>query len=262
MAVWSESTVGVWIMKNRKIGMALSLVIVVGVLSFTCQIGKANANTKDIYSLGEPCLSSGIETGEHEENLAIHTLAEVDDICEAELAINRWGYTYSAGGNNSIIETKTGSDVLNGESGNQGEEKEISEKILSWDEAQEHFAYGTLCWLNNEYLFSCAEDISFIVPDDDMAIAEYSTQTYKVKIYAFTVCGENDKCFEFGRNYSSELYNVHQVEEDYTWQCFSYKGYDGMEYTSAVLPYGDIVCELVFEECDKQFIYNALASYD
>lgn len=249
-------------MKNRKMIMALLLAIMVGALSFTFKIGKANANTKDVYSLGASCLSSGIEAGGQEENLAIHTLAEADDIREAGLAINKWGYTYSAGGNNnSVIETKTGSDVLNDESGSPGEEKEISEKILSWDEAQEHFGYDTLCWLNNEYLFSCAEDISFIVPGDDMVIAEYSTQTYKVKIYAFTVCGENDKCFEFGRNYSSELYDIHQVEEDYTWQCFSYRGYDGTEYTSAVLPFGNIVCEIVFEECEEQIISNTLSSY-
>lgn len=248
-------------MKNKKITVVLTLAIMAGALSFTCQAGKSNA--KDVYSFGEFCLSSGKETREQEENLAALTLAGVGDIHEAELAVNQWGYTYSVGGNdNSIIETKTDSETLNSEPGNPGGEKEISEKILSWDEAQEHFGYDILRWLNNGYLFSCAGDVSFIASDDDMAIAEYSIQTSKVKIYAFAVCGENDKCFEFGRNYSSELYNVYQVEEDYTWQCFSYKGYDGTEYTSAVFPCGNIVCEIVFEECDKQFIYNALVSYE
>lgn len=255
MAVWAEPIVG-GRMKNKKLIMALTLAIMAGVLSFTYQAGESNA--KDVYSFGESYLSSGKETREQEEYLA-----EVGDIHEAELAVNQWGYTYSAGGNdNSIIETKTDSETLNSEPGNPGEKKEISEKILSWDEAQEHFGYDALRWLNNGYLFSCAGDVSFIVSDDDVDIAEYSIQTSKVKIYTFTVCGENDKCFEFGRNYSSELYNVYQVEEDYTWQCFSYKGYDGTEYTSAVLPCGNIVCEIVFEECDKQFIYNALASYE
>lgn len=59
-------------------------------------------------------------------------------------------------------------NVLNKESGNKGEDKEISEMILSWNEAQDYFGYDTLCWLNNEYLSSCAEDISFIVSNDDI----------------------------------------------------------------------------------------------
>lgn len=123
-------------MKNKKLIVVLTLAIMAGALSFTCQAGKSNA--KDVYSFGESCSSSGEKTGGQEENLAAHTLAEVGDIHEAELAVNQWGYTCSAGGNdNSIIETKTDSEMLNSEPGNLGEKKEISEKILSWDESQQ-----------------------------------------------------------------------------------------------------------------------------
>ena len=110
-------------MKNKKLIMALTLAIMAGVLSFTCQAGKSNA--KDVYSFGESCLSSGKETREQEENLA-----EVGDIHEAELAVNQWGYTYSAGGNdnNSIIETKTDSETLNSEPGNPGEKKRYQKR--------------------------------------------------------------------------------------------------------------------------------------
>lgn len=251
----------------KKIFVTLSLVLAVGIFLFTCQIGKAKANAdmglnENVYAIEESCLSSDIKLEEQEESLAIHTVEEVDNICEAGLTINEWGYTYSAGkGNGSIIEKEDRNIVLNKESGNKGEEKEISEIILSWNEAQDYFGYDTLCWLNNDYLSSCAEDISFIVSDDAIAIAEYSIQTSKVKIYVFTVHEQGDKCFEFGRNYSSELYDIRRIEVNSIWQCFSYKGYDGTEYTSAVLPDNNIVCEVVFEKCDEQFIYNALASY-
>lgn len=251
----------------KKIFVVLSSVLAVGIFLFTCQIGKAKANAdmglnENVYAIEESCLSSDIKLEEQEESLAIHTVKEVDKICEAGLTINEWGYTYSAGkGNGNIIEKEDRNIVPNKESGNKGEEKEISEIILSWNEAQDYFGYDTLCWLNNDYLSSCAEDISFIVSDDAIAIAEYSIQTSKVKIYVFTVHEQGDKCFEFGRNYSSELYDIRRIEVNSIWQCFSYKGYDGMEYTSAVLPDNNIVCEVVFEKCDEQFIYNALASY-
>lgn len=251
----------------KKIFVVLSSVLAVGIFLFTCQIGKAKANAdmglnENVYAIEESCLSSDIKLEEQEESLAIHTVEEVDNICEAGLTINEWGYTYSAGkGNGNIIEKEDRNIVLNKKSGNKGEEKEISEIILSWNEAQDYFGYDTLCWLNNDYLSSCAEDISFIVSDDAIAIAEYSIQTSKVKIYVFTVHEQGDKCFEFGRSYSSELYDIRPIEVNSIWQCFSYKGYDGMEYTSAVLPDNNMVCEIVFEKCDEQLIYNALASY-
>lgn len=252
----------------KKIFVTLSLVLAVGIFLLTCQTGKAKANTdtifdENVYAIEESCLSSGIKLEEQEESLAIHTVEKVDNICEAGLTINEWGYTYSAGkGNGSIIEKEISNNVQNKESMNKGEEKEISEMILSWNEAQDYFGYDRLCWLNNEYLSSCAEDISFIVSDDDIAIVEYSMQTSKVKIYVFTVHEQGNKCFEFGRNYSSELYDIRQIEVNSIWQCFSYKGCDGTEYTSAVLPDNNMVCEIVFEKCDEQLIYNALASYE
>ena len=252
----------------KKIFVTLSLVLAVGIFLLTCQTGKAKANTdtifdENVYAIEESCLSSGIKLEEQEESLAIHTVEKVDNICEAGLTINEWGYTYSAGkGNGSIIEKEISNNVQNKESMNKGEEKEISEMILSWNEAQDYFGYDRLCWLNNEYLSACAEDISFIVSDDDIAIVEYSMQTSKVKIYVFTVHEQGNKCFEFGRNYSSELYDIRQIEVNSIWQCFSYKGCDGTEYTSAVLPDNNMVCEIVFEKCDEQLIYNALASYE
>ena len=252
----------------KKIFVTLSLVLAVGIFLLTCQTGKAKANTdtifdENVYAIEESCLSSGIKLEEQEESLAIHTVEKVDNICEAGLTINEWGYTYSAGkGNGSIIEKEISNNVQNKELMNKGEEKEISEMILSWNEAQDYFGYDRLCWLNNEYLSSCAEDISFIVSDDDIAIVEYSMQTSKVKIYVFTVHEQGNECFEFGRNYSSELYDIRQIEVNSIWQCFSYKGCDGTEYTSAVLPDNNMVCEIVFEKCDEQLIYNALASYE
>lgn len=251
----------------KKIFAVLSSVLAVGIFLFTCQTGTAKANTdtvfdENVYAIEESCLSSGIKLEEQEESLAIHTLEESDNIRKAGLTINEWGYTYSVGtDNSSIIEKEVGNNILNNGLGNKGEDEEISEMILSWNEAQDYFGYDTLCWLNNEYLSSCAEDISFIVSDDNIAIAEYSIQTSKVKIYVFTVHKQGDKCFEFGRNYSSKLYDIRQIETNSIWQCFSYKGYDGTEYTSAVLPDNNMVCEIVFEKCDEQLIYNVLASY-
>lgn len=51
-------------MKNKKLIVALTLAIMAGALSFTCQAGKSN--DKDVYSFGESCLSSEKETGEQE----------------------------------------------------------------------------------------------------------------------------------------------------------------------------------------------------
>ena len=250
----------------KKVFGALSSVLAVGIFLFTCQTGKANADMEideNVYTIEKSCLSSGMKLEGQKEILAINTLEETDNIRGAGLTINEWGYTYSAGKDNgSIIEKEVSNNVLNNELGNKGEEKEISEMILSWNEAQDYFGYDILRWLSNEYLSSCTKDISFIVSDDDIAIAEYSMQTSKVKIYVFTVHEQGGKCFEFGRNYSSELYDIRQIEVNSVWQCFSYKGYDGMEYTSAVMPDNNMVCEVVFEKCDEQFIYNTLANYE
>lgn len=44
-----------------------------------------------------------MKLAEQKESLAIHTLEETDNICGAGLAINEWGYTYSAGKDIRII---------------------------------------------------------------------------------------------------------------------------------------------------------------
>ena len=139
--------------------------------------------------------------------------------------------------------------------------EERAEIILQWGDAQKSLEEDKLCWLNNEFLKSFADDISFIISDSNVVIAKYSTQTSKVEVYVFTVSEDDRECFEFGRNYTSELYNIHQIGEEKIWQCFSYNGYDGTEYTSAVFANKNIVCEIKFENCDEQFICNTLAGY-
>lgn len=123
----------------KKVFVALSSVLAVGIFLFTCQTGKANADTgidENIYAIEESCLSSSIKMEEQEENLVIHTLEETNTIRGPGLTINKWGYTYSAGKDNgSIIEKEIRNNVLNKELGNKGEEREISEMILSWNEA-------------------------------------------------------------------------------------------------------------------------------
>lgn len=114
---------------NEKDFVTSSLVLAVGIFLFTCQTGKAKANTdtifdENVYAIEESCLSSGIKLEEQEESLAIHTVEEVDNIRGAGLTINEWGYTYSAGkGNGKIIEKEVGNNVLNNESGNKGGRK-------------------------------------------------------------------------------------------------------------------------------------------
>ena len=179
-----------------------------------------------------------------------------------EIILNEWGYTYSIAGNSdSSIKVLANNDILNKKSGYEGKVEERTEIILQWDDAQKSLEEDKLCWLNNEFLKSFADDISFIISDSDVAIAKYSTQTSKVEVYVFTVSEGDGEFFEFGRNYTSELYNIHQIGEEKIWQCFSYNGYDGTEYTSAVFANKIIVCEIKFENCDEQFICDTLAVY-
>lgn len=181
---------------------------------------------------------------------------------EAEIIFNEWGYTYSiAGKSDSSIKVIDSNDILNRGSGYEGEVEERAEIILQWSDAQKSLEEDKLCWLNNEFLKSFADDISFIISDSDVAIAKYSMQTSKVEVYVFTVSEDDCEYFEFGRNYTSELFNIHQIGEEKIWQCFSYNGYDGTEYTSAVFANKNIVCEIKFENCDEQFVCNTLAVY-
>lgn len=181
---------------------------------------------------------------------------------KADIIFNEWGYTYGIAGNSNIsIKVIDSNDILNRESGYEGKVEEKAEIILQWGDAQKSLEEDKLCWLNNEFLKSFADDISFIISDSNVVIAKYSTQTSKVEVYVFTVSEDDRECFEFGRNYTSELYNIHQIGEEKIWQCFSYNGYDGTEYTSAVFANKNIVCEIKFENCDEQFICNTLAVY-
>ena len=184
------------------------------------------------------------------------------NVQDAEISLNEWGYTYNSVANSdSKIETIDTDNLLSGEA-NHGEDGESLEAVLSWSDAREILKDDILCWLNNDYLNSCMDDVSFIVSGSDIAIAKYITPTSKAEVYVFTVSEENDESFEFGRNYTSELYNIRQINEGHKWQCFSYSGYDGAEYTSAVLADKNMVCEIKFEKCDEQFICNTLAAYN
>lgn len=206
-----------------------------------------------------------------QDNAAINNMIESKDdskseeeIAEqtAEIVFNEWGYTYSIAGNSdSSIKTSNDKNILNNEMGDEGAAEEKAETILQWNEAQESIEENKLCWLNNDYLKAYADDISFIVSDSNVITVKYSTPASKVEVHVFTVSEDDNKYFEFGRNYTSKIYNIHQIGEETIWQCFSYNGYDDTEYTSAVLADKNIVCEITFENCDEQFISDTLTVY-
>lgn len=210
--------------------------------------------------------------GSQQENTVINDTAESKDDFKSEeeiagqkpeIIFNERGYTYSIVENSiSNVKVADGNNILNRESGYEGKVEERVEIELQWNDAQNFLEEDKLCWLNNEFLKSYTDDISFVVSDDDIIIAKYLGSTFKAKVYVFIVSENDGGCFEFGRNYTSELYNVHQIGEENTWQCFSYNGYDGTEYTSAVLANKNIVCEITFENCDEQFICSTLAVYE
>lgn len=69
-------------MKNKKVFIILSLIIVVGVLLFIFYIGKANTDTskefsEDTYIFEEQEMGRDVETGEQEENSTVYTPTEV-----------------------------------------------------------------------------------------------------------------------------------------------------------------------------------------
>lgn len=206
-----------------------------------------------------------------QDNVAINNKLENEDIfqfdediteAKGEIILNEWGYTYSSIGNTiSSIRTSNNDNILNSESGKEGKDEVKSETILQWSDAQKVLDIDKLYWLNNEYLNSYAEDISYIISDNDIIIAKYLMQTSKVNVYVFTVSKDDRGYFEFRRNYTSELYDIRQINEGYIWQCFSYNGYDDTEYTSAVLADKNMVYEITFENCDENFISNTLAAY-
>lgn len=68
-------------MKNKKVFIILSLIIVVGVLLFIFYIRKANADinkafSEDAYFFEEE-MGGDMETGEQEENSTVYTPTEV-----------------------------------------------------------------------------------------------------------------------------------------------------------------------------------------
>lgn len=214
--------------------------------------------------------SSDMETNNvQQDNIEINDIVETKDnslikeIAEpkAEIVLNEYGYTYSIHTNSNSSIKENSDVVLNGKSGVEGTAEESSETILQWDDAQNTLEENRLCWLNNEYLKSNAENISYNVSDNDIVTAKYSMPNSAVEVYVFTVAENDDGNFEFVSNYPTELYDIHQIGEDTTWQCFSYKGYDGTEYTGAVSANENIVCEIKFENCDEQFICDTLAVY-
>lgn len=183
---------------------------------------------------------------------------------ETELVLNENGYQYRTvpnGGSRSRINDNQ--NTQNQGTDNKGKDVEVKEGILSWEDAQDYLEENELKWLCNEYLYIEAEDVVMNVSDKDSLIANYLMQDSKVKIYLFAVEQEGDENFLFGRSFPSALYNIRQIHigEGYAGQCFSYKGYDGLEYTTAVLVDGHLVCEIKFDNCDETFICKALADY-
>lgn len=184
------------------------------------------------------------------------------DVQVGNIVFHERGYTYAATNNTySRTEIQNQGNVIDSEAGIEGEDTETSEIILSWDEAQTVLENDILCWLDNEYLNSCAENISFIISDRDTITAKYMMPTSEVKIQVFLVVQEDDAYFSFRKDYPSELYNLHPIEQDYRWNCFSYTGYEGTDYTGAILVDHNIVCEVTFKNCDEQFVNDTLAAY-
>lgn len=71
--------------------------------------------------------------------------------------------------------------------------KEETEIVLQWNDAQKYLEEDKLCWLNNEFLKACADDISFVTSNSDMVMANYSTPTSKIKVLVFIVLNNDEK---------------------------------------------------------------------
>lgn len=180
-----------------------------------------------------------------------------------QIIFNEQGYVYKGGSNNGSSRVTEKEIILENESGNSnvGEDNGISEIELSYDEAQRFFPADRWYWLNNSYLYSLAENISFVTSAEDIVTGKYSVGESEVRICVSVIDPSGNGNFEFGRKFSSKLYNIHQVHEDYLWECFSYKTYYDEEWTSAVYANYEFVCEISFHNCDEELIKNTLASY-
>lgn len=234
--------------------------ICVCVLLGMCSLALAGCGNgeEDIAQSKETVLTS-VEKDVLESNVSAD---EETDFKNTEISFNEWGYTYKTVPNNGVGSIKTVSDVELVEKEAGEEITEVTDElVLSWEEVQEYIDSNQSYWLDNEYLEADAESVSFIVSDSDLVIGKYLLQTSEVKIEVFTVAQDGDDTFEFGRTYPSEIYNLHEVDESHTWNVFSYEGYDGTEYTGAVLAIDNVVCEITFKNCDEEMISHTLVAY-
>ncbi|MCI8966574.1 MAG: hypothetical protein HFH75_03170 [Lachnospiraceae bacterium] len=195
-------------------------------------------------------------------NNNIDTKAMIQD---SAIVLDQFGYKYSSQVNGIGTVETIDCDVATMQekrTGIKGEESDRSETILPFDAVQGYIEEKKLYWLNNDYLNSCVEDVFVNISDESTLISEYKTDAFRVKIYVFTVAEKGADRFEFGKSYSSEIYNIFQIKSDFVWQCFSYKDFDEAEYTSAVVADEDLVCEIQFENCDEQLLNRVINSYE
>ncbi|MDE6990610.1 MAG: hypothetical protein K2P42_08130 [Lachnospiraceae bacterium] len=186
-------------------------------------------------------------------------------IQNSAIVLDQFGYKYSSQVNGIGTVETIDCDVATMQekrTGIKGEESDRSETILPFDAVQGYIEEKKLYWLNNDYLNSCVEDVFVNISDESTLISEYKTDAFRVKIYVFTVAEKGADRFEFGKSYSSEIYNIFQIKSDFVWQCFSYKDFDEAEYTSAVVADEDLVCEIQFENCDEQLLNRVINSYE
>lgn len=186
-------------------------------------------------------------------------------IQNSAIVLDQFGYKYSSQVNGIGTVETIDCDVATMQekrTGIKGEESDRSETILPFDAVQGYIEDKKLYWLNNDFLNSCVEDVFVNISDESTLISEYKTDAFRVKIYVFTVAEKGADRFEFGKSYSSEIYNIFQIKSDFVWQCFSYKDFDEAEYTSAVVADEDLVCEIQFENCDEQLLNRVINSYE
>lgn len=190
---------------------------------------------------------------------------EVDLYKNANIIMENRGYRYvSSGDNLGGGYVAEGNAIENGMSGVRGTDKSVSEMIVkSWDEAELYLNGDVLSLLNNSYLNSLTDQLSISIMEDSVTVY-YLDMDCEVSIHLASAGEPGTGQFEYGRYFPSDLYNLYQVERDQGdyWQCFSYRGYDEEEYSSAVLPRGDKVCEVVFQNSDQVFILKVLSEIE
>ena len=240
----------------KKTFILCSAVVLVITLNFYGIEGMAlsaqtNSKVQQIFTGTEELGNNNIDTKAMIQNSAI--------------VLDQFGYKYSSQVNGiGTVETIDcdAATMQAKRTGIKGEESDRSETILPFDAVQGYIEDKKLYWLNNDYLNSCVEDVFVNISDESTLIAEYKTDAFRVKIYVFTVAEKGADRFEFGKSYSSEIYNIFQIKSDFVWQCFSYKDFDEAEYTSAVVADEDLVCEIQFENCDEQLLNRVINSYE